>query len=81
MADYKLLGDNFWEKETKYEGKINLLIKRYMKQNIFKKEEKFYVLGYPAECQEIDNEKKHVKSTLIGIDCEYIFHLKATLIV
>lgn len=45
---------------------------KYVKQYIFKKEEKFYVLGYPAERQEIDNEKKHVKSTLMGIDCEYI---------
>ncbi len=40
-----------------------------VRQNIFEKEEEFYVLGYPAEYQHIDNEKKHIKSTLVGINC------------
>lgn len=45
---------------------------KYIKQTSFNKGDAFCIIGYPAECQEIDNEGKHIKSTLVGIECEYL---------
>lgn len=50
---------------------VQLKSLKYTKQNSFKKGEEFYILGYPAELQQIDNETKHIKSTLLGISCQY----------
>lgn len=45
---------------------------KYIKQTSFNKGDALYIIGYPAECQEIDNEGKHIKSTLVGIECQYL---------